>query len=68
MRKLKPATSDNLLDVASAFHYLIRARDLLKAAGCESATDYVRRALKSAEGAQRHARRRLHEAEGRANG
>lgn len=34
---------------------LMFARDRLRAAGCKKAADYVARALKSAEGAERHA-------------
>jgi hypothetical protein len=34
---------------------LMAARDHLRAAGCKRAADYAARALKSAEGAERHA-------------
>lgn len=39
-----------------AIHHLKAARDLLRGAGANKAADYVARALKSAEGAARHAR------------
>lgn len=41
--------------VAKAIATLKSARDLLAIAGAGNAADYVRRALKSAEGAKRHA-------------
>jgi seryl-tRNA synthetase len=59
MRKLKPANSDNLRDIASAINHMEKARDYLRSAGCSNAADYVARALKSAHGAERHARRRF---------
>lgn len=45
-----------------AAKYLRLARACLVDGGCESAADYVRRALKSAEGAERHATRLIGEA------
>jgi hypothetical protein len=41
--------------IKSARHALRFARDRLREAGADKAADYVARALKSAEGAQRHA-------------
>lgn len=41
-----------------ALRSLKEARDCLRAAGAARAADYVARALKSAEGAYRHAERR----------
>jgi hypothetical protein len=42
-------------DIGTAINYLKTARDLLRDCGCKNAADKVRRALKSAEGAERHA-------------
>lgn len=42
--------------VGAAIHHLREARDNLRLAGADKAADYVARALKSAEGAYRHAR------------
>jgi hypothetical protein len=50
-----PATRAH--NVAESLHYLKLARDLLRLAGAPRARAYVARALKSAEGAQRHALR-----------
>lgn len=47
--------------VADASGYLRRARDLLARAGAKRAADKVRLALKSAEGAQRHAKSKRYE-------
>ena len=54
-RKLteKSETTDKM--IADAHSRLRQARDLLRRAKCSQATKAVRRALKSAEGAQRHA-------------
>jgi hypothetical protein len=41
--------------IGKAIDYLRLARIALSACGAPAATDYVRRALKSAEGAERHA-------------
>lgn len=49
--------------VGDALVYLRRARNDLRAAGCPKAAAAVRRAVKSTEGALRHAQRRLNEAE-----
>lgn len=42
--------------ISRAIHQLKEARDDLRLAGADKAADYVARALKSAEGAARHAR------------
>lgn len=44
--------------IAEARFHLRQARNYLRAAKCPQATNAVRRALKSADGAQRHASRR----------
>lgn len=44
--------------IADAIEHLKSARDLLTDCGAPAAADYVRRALKSAEGALRHAEAR----------
>lgn len=41
--------------IEEALAFLAQARRLLKAAKAPQATDYVRRAMKSVEGARRHA-------------
>lgn len=65
MRTIRPAgTSERqLIDVA--VQRLRTARDALRAAGAPRAAAATRRALKSAEGAQRHVRHRLARAKGR---
>lgn len=57
--KLKPATFLQLTDIELALKSLRLARAYLVRAQCPQATDAVRRALKSVEGAQRHAERRF---------
>ncbi|HRY01581.1 MAG TPA: hypothetical protein P5256_00530 [Beijerinckiaceae bacterium] len=52
----KPENADQAIGIAHA--HLREARDLLMQAGCPQATKAVRRAMKSVEGAQRHAARR----------
>lgn len=44
-----------LLLIQVAIVDLKQARDILRDVGCKYAADYVARALKSAEGAERHA-------------
>lgn len=65
MRKLRRMTTDQYAGVIVAVTMLREARDMLKRCACPQATNYVRRAIKSAEGARRHGLRRL-KAEGRA--
>jgi hypothetical protein len=48
-------TNDRLAKINAALLALRTARDALAAAGATRAADYTRRALKSAEGAKRHA-------------
>jgi hypothetical protein len=43
--------------IAGAIANLKAARDTLRTCGCKNAADYVARAMKSAEGAHRHALR-----------
>lgn len=50
-----PATDTNEARIRRACDHLREARDLLRAAGAPRATDKVRKALKSAEGAERNA-------------
>lgn len=61
-RKLRTAGPEHLDRVESAVAGLRRARDLLVLAGCPAAARAVRKALKSAEGARRHALRRAEHA------
>ena len=48
--------------IQMALQHARRARDQLRAASADKAASYMARALKSAEGAERHALRRLGEA------
>ncbi len=52
-RRLLPLAARHAA-IDAALRYLRAARDQLAAAGSRRAADAVRRALKSAEGAQRH--------------
>lgn len=54
---------DRLQAAQIATAHLKQARAELRKAGAGNAADYVQRALKSAEGAVRHAQRRVGEAE-----
>lgn len=54
-RKLRTTTPADLRDITAALVNLKCAREQLKRAGCKTAAEYVGRALKSAEGAERHA-------------
>lgn len=58
---MKP--QDRLRHAKVAVAMLKEARDTLRAADCNSAAAYAQRALKSAEGAVRHAQRLVGEAE-----
>ncbi len=58
--KIKPATELHAHCLQNALDALIIARAQLHMAECPQALAAVRRALKSAEGAQRHMQRRLH--------
>jgi hypothetical protein len=55
--KLREHKAGDLARVQTATVKLREARDLLKGAGAKRATDKVRLALKSAEGAERHTSR-----------
>lgn len=57
--KIKPANELHAHCLQNAIDALIIARAQLHVAQCPKALDAVRRALKSAEGAQRHMLRRL---------
>ena len=54
LRKGKPG---DLQKVRNALFHLRTARDLLREVGAKKSLDRVRHALKSAEGAERHAQR-----------
>ena len=56
---LKRATVEQVLAVGKALFHLRLARDHLQFAEADRATDKVRDALKSAEGARRHIHRRF---------
>lgn len=60
-RAVQPITAQQLTQIEAAVSRLREARGLLRDAGANRAADYVARALKSAEGAQRHAERRAQE-------
>jgi len=57
MPTIRPVKADDLTEIRAAIAKLREARDLLAHAGAKRAAEYVRRALKSAEGAERHALR-----------
>lgn len=64
MRTHKAASNSPLTDAEKvsaidlSLTHLRQARERLRAAGAKNAADYVARAIKSTEGAKRHARRR----------
>lgn len=60
---LKPLSYAEARKVGQALQNLRDARDLLASIGAQRAADKVRGALKSAEGAERHAERRARETE-----
>ena len=55
--KLRTATAADLGKIQAAIKTLRTVRDELKSAGCRQSARYVARALKSVEGAERHAMR-----------
>lgn len=57
-RKVKPASESDVILVALALHILLRAQRNLRLAGAPMAARAVGRAIKSTEGAYRHAQRR----------
>ena len=59
MAKLRPGTRLDSNRIRSAIFDLRDAREKLHLAGAVKACAYVRRAIKSAEGAFRHAERRM---------
>lgn len=58
-RKLRPADQASVYCVNIAAKLLRDALEMLKVADCPRAAEKVRRALKSTDGARRHANRRL---------
>lgn len=56
-RTLRIMTANDVLRIKAAIRRLSEARHLLAAAGVTQATDKVRSAIKSTEGALRHAMR-----------
>lgn len=54
--RLFPPPETRLERIAAATRLMREARTHLRAAGAKNAADYVQRALKSVEGAERHAR------------
>jgi hypothetical protein len=58
-RKLRPGTRADSQAIRSAIFDMRSARDKLAGAGAVKAADYVRAAIKSAEGAERHNERRV---------
>jgi hypothetical protein len=58
-RKLRPAGRWTDVEVRMALARLREARDLLKSADCPQTLARVRKAITSAEGALRHATRRV---------
>jgi hypothetical protein len=63
MRKLKPITVKEYTVLLDALDDLKAARGRLRFAGAKKAAAYVARALKSAQGAARHAERRAESTE-----
>lgn len=55
---MTPTTAHDALAALRAIEHLREARKLLKGIGAKRAVQKVRRALKSAEGAERHVQRR----------
>ena len=58
-RRLRPAGARTLEDIRVAYGHLRSALDYLRRAGCPASAKKVRSALKSTEGAHRHAQRRV---------
>lgn len=59
VRRVRPATMRQSIDLQLVIAQLKDARDHARRADCPSTTRKIRSALKSAEGAQRHMARRL---------
>ena len=59
MRRIKPATHDDVAAIEAAIAALRGARDLLRRAGADRASKAAAHAVGSAEGAGRHVRHRL---------
>lgn len=58
-RKLAPAKGMESICLVYAIDHLRRARHAMAGADCPKAMAAIRRALRSAEGAERHMRRRV---------
>lgn len=55
--RLRQTTEADLLAINQGIRLLRQARDRFKTAGARKAAEYVRKAIKSGEGARRHAER-----------
>lgn len=64
--KLRKVRAHDSLAFEAAIRHLRDARDWLRSAGAKKSAAYVARALKSTEGAQRHFRRCLFDADWKA--
>ena len=60
MQTIRPATSTTIVDVETACRHLRAARACLAQAGAPRALEKVQHALKSSEGALRHAHHHRH--------
>jgi hypothetical protein len=58
MGHIRPARTDTRANVRAALRHLRIARDLLRKADCPRALEKTRAAIKSADGADRHASHR----------
>lgn len=65
---IRPTTKADLILIRAALHHLREARNLFREVGAKKAAAYVRRALKSGEGAERHAERARFRSEPHVNG
>ena len=54
-QRRRPVSGSDVRKIVSAIDYLKIARDMLRDAGAHHAATYVARAIKSADGAARHA-------------
>ncbi|RVT39195.1 hypothetical protein [Sphingobium algorifonticola] len=59
MRKIRPASEETRETVAQAIEHLRQARTLLRESGAPRAAEAARHALRSAQGAARHADHRF---------
>ena len=58
-RVIRPAKRDNLICLENAINRVRDARGWARSADCPRATEAIRRALKSLDGAKRHMHHRL---------